>query len=175
MGDAARRVIERHASSSGDMSPQSGVKALNEYLFDELGFTGNRDKAEDPRNGCLNEVLERRTGIPLTLSIVYMEVARRAGLQVDGINFPGHFLVRCPQAPRNSSSSILPFRRAAVGAQLPAAVAETRRQRGCVQPIAAGPGHAQPDPRADAAQPEAHLRSCARFRRRATSPSCCSP
>ena len=44
MGDAARRVIERRASSSGDMSPQSGVKALNEYLFDELGFTGNRDK-----------------------------------------------------------------------------------------------------------------------------------
>jgi regulator of sirC expression with transglutaminase-like and TPR domain len=98
MGDAARRVIERHAASSGDMSPQSGVKALNEYLFDELGFTGNRDKYEDPRNSCLNEVLERRTGIPLTLSIVYMEVARRAGLQVDGINFPGHFLVRCPQA-----------------------------------------------------------------------------
>ena len=98
MGDAARRVVERHASSSGDMSPQCGVKALNEYLFDELGFTGNRDKYEDPRNSCLNEVLERRTGIPLTLSIVYMEVARRAGLQVDGINFPGHFLVRCPQA-----------------------------------------------------------------------------
>jgi regulator of sirC expression with transglutaminase-like and TPR domain len=98
MGDAARRVIERHASSTGDMSPQSGVKALNEYLFDELGFTGNREKYEDPRNSCLNEVLERRTGIPLTLSIVYMEVARRAGLHMDGVNFPGHFLVRCPQA-----------------------------------------------------------------------------
>jgi regulator of sirC expression with transglutaminase-like and TPR domain len=98
MGDAARRVIERHASSTGDMSPQSGVKALNEYLFDELGFTGNREKYEDPRNSCLNEVLERRTGIPLTLSIVYMEVARRAGLHMDGVIFPGHFLVRCPQA-----------------------------------------------------------------------------
>jgi regulator of sirC expression with transglutaminase-like and TPR domain len=98
MGDAARRAVERHASSSGDTSAQCGVKALNEYLFEELQFTGNRDKYEDPRNSCLNEVLERRTGIPLTLSIVYMEVARRAGLQVDGINFPGHFLVRCPQA-----------------------------------------------------------------------------
>jgi regulator of sirC expression with transglutaminase-like and TPR domain len=43
-------------------------------------------------------VLDRRTGIPITLSVVYMEVARRAGLQVDGINFPGHFLVRCPDA-----------------------------------------------------------------------------
>jgi regulator of sirC expression with transglutaminase-like and TPR domain len=108
MGDAARRVIERHASSSGDMSPQSGVKALNEYLFDELGFTGNRDKYEDPRNSCLNEVLERRTGIPLTLSIVYMEVARRAGLHMDGVNFPGHFLVRCPQA-HSSHLVIDPF------------------------------------------------------------------
>ena len=101
MGDAARRVIERHAASSGDMSPQSGVKALNEYLFDDLGFIGNREKYEDPRNSCLNEVLERRTGIPLTLSIVYMEVARRAGLQMDGVNFPGNFLVRCPQAHSN--------------------------------------------------------------------------
>ena len=109
MGDAARRVVERHASSSGDMSPQSGVKALNEYLFEELGFTGNREKYEDPRNSCLNEVLERRTGIPLTLSIVYMEVARRAGLQVDGINFPGHFLVRCPQALTGHQLVIDPF------------------------------------------------------------------
>ena len=50
------------------MSAQCGVKALNEYLFDQLGITGNRDKYEDPRNSCLIEVLERRTGIPLTLS-----------------------------------------------------------------------------------------------------------
>ncbi len=109
MGDAARRVVERHAESSGDKSAQCGVKALNEYLFDEMQFTGNRDKYEDPRNSCLNEVLERRTGIPLTLSIVYMEVARRAGLQVDGINFPGHFLVRCPQAHSGHQLVIDPF------------------------------------------------------------------
>jgi regulator of sirC expression with transglutaminase-like and TPR domain len=109
MGDAARRVVERHAESSGDKSAQSGVKALNEYLFDEMQFTGNRDQYEDPRNSCLNEVLERRTGIPLTLSIVYMEVARRAGLQVDGINFPGHFLVRCPQAHSGHQLVIDPF------------------------------------------------------------------
>jgi regulator of sirC expression with transglutaminase-like and TPR domain len=109
MGDAARRVVERHAFTSGDMSAQCGVKALNEYLFDELGFTGNRDQYEDPRNSCLNEVLERRTGIPLTLSIVYMEVARRAGLQVDGINFPGHFLVRCPQSQPGTQLVIDPF------------------------------------------------------------------
>jgi regulator of sirC expression with transglutaminase-like and TPR domain len=97
MGDAARRAIERHTGTTGDTSTLSGIKALNDYLFEELQFVGNRENYEDPRNSCLNEVLDRRTGIPITLSVVYMEVARRAGLQVDGINFPGHFLVRCPE------------------------------------------------------------------------------
>jgi regulator of sirC expression with transglutaminase-like and TPR domain len=97
MGEAARRAIARHIDTTGDTSSLSGVTALNDYLFDELQFVGNRDNYEDPRNSCLNEVLDRRTGIPITLSVVYMEVARRAGLQVDGINFPGHFLVRCPE------------------------------------------------------------------------------
>ena len=62
-----------------------------------------------PRNSCLNEVLDRRTGIPITLSVVYMEVARRAGLQVDGINFPGHFLVRCPETQNSPFLIIDPF------------------------------------------------------------------
>jgi regulator of sirC expression with transglutaminase-like and TPR domain len=97
MGEAARRAIARHIDVTGDTSTLSGVRALNDYLFDELQFVGNRDNYEDPRNSCLNEVLDRRTGIPITLSVVYMEVARRAGLQVDGVNFPGHFLVRCPE------------------------------------------------------------------------------
>jgi len=97
MGEAARRAIARHIDVTGDTSTLSGVRALNDYLFEELQFVGNRDNYEDPRNSCLNEVLDRRTGIPITLSVVYMEVARRAGLQVDGINFPGHFLVRCPE------------------------------------------------------------------------------
>jgi regulator of sirC expression with transglutaminase-like and TPR domain len=97
MGDAARRAIERQTGATGDTSTLAGIKSLNDYLFDELQFVGNREHYEDPRNSCLNEVLDRRTGIPITLSVVYMEVARRAGLQVDGINFPGHFLVRCPE------------------------------------------------------------------------------
>jgi regulator of sirC expression with transglutaminase-like and TPR domain len=108
MGDAARRAIERHIMATGDTSTLGGIKALNDYLFDELQFVGNRDHYEDPRNSCLNEVLDRRTGIPITLSVVYMEVARRAGLQVDGINFPGHFLVRCPER-RGSDLIIDPF------------------------------------------------------------------
>jgi regulator of sirC expression with transglutaminase-like and TPR domain len=72
------------------------VTALNDYLFREQRFTGNTQRYEDPRNSFLNEVLERRTGIPITLALVYMEVARRAGVVVEGVNFPGHFLVRCP-------------------------------------------------------------------------------
>jgi regulator of sirC expression with transglutaminase-like and TPR domain len=71
------------------------VMALNEYLFAELRFVGNSVRYEDPRNSCLNEVLDRRTGIPITLALLYIEVARRAGLEVQGINFPGHFLLRC--------------------------------------------------------------------------------
>jgi regulator of sirC expression with transglutaminase-like and TPR domain len=72
------------------------VMALNDYLFGELHFVGNDTRYDDPRNSCLNEVLDRRTGIPITLALLYMEVARRAGVHVEGINFPGHFLLRCP-------------------------------------------------------------------------------
>jgi regulator of sirC expression with transglutaminase-like and TPR domain len=70
------------------------VDALSHYLYDEERFAGNRGQYEDPRNSFLNEVLDRRTGIPITLGLVYMEVARRAGIAVDGVNFPGHFLLR---------------------------------------------------------------------------------
>jgi regulator of sirC expression with transglutaminase-like and TPR domain len=109
MGEAARRAIAENMAATGDPSTAGGIRALNSYLFDTLHFVGNRDKYEDPRNSCLNEVLDRRTGIPITLSVVYMEVARRAGLQVDGINFPGHFLVRCPETQNSPFLIIDPF------------------------------------------------------------------
>jgi regulator of sirC expression with transglutaminase-like and TPR domain len=70
------------------------VESLNRYLFDELGFRGNEEDYYDPRNSLLHQVLARRTGIPITLSIVYMEVGRRAGLRVEGVGLPGHFVVR---------------------------------------------------------------------------------
>ena len=71
-------------------SPQEeSVRAFNEYLYDEQGFAGNRDRYDDPRNSFLNEVLDRRTGIPISLAVIYLEVSRRAGLRVDGVNFPG--------------------------------------------------------------------------------------
>jgi regulator of sirC expression with transglutaminase-like and TPR domain len=78
-----------------DADRYAKVIALNAYLFEELRFVGNETDYGDPRNSFLNEVMDRRTGIPITLSLVYMEVARRAGLPVEGINFPGHFLLRC--------------------------------------------------------------------------------
>jgi len=85
---------EAHQRLAG-VQESERVPALNRLLFEELRFTGNKDTYTDPRNSFLNEVLDRRTGIPISLSVVYMEVARRAGLHADGINFPGHFLVRC--------------------------------------------------------------------------------
>lgn len=96
MGEAARLRIGRQMDETGDASPLASVTALNAYLFEDQRFIGNRDRYEDPRNSCLNEVLDRRTGIPITLSLVYIEVGRRAGLPVEGVNFPGHFLVRLP-------------------------------------------------------------------------------
>jgi len=71
------------------------ILALNRYLFDELGFRGNVADFYDPRNSFLNDVLDRRLGIPITLSLIYVEVGRRIGLALHGVSFPGHFLVKC--------------------------------------------------------------------------------
>ena len=77
-----------------EAAPEERVVALNEFLYDDLGFSGNTDNYYDPRNSYLNEVLDRRTGIPITLSVLYMEIGRRIGLEFQGVSFPGHFLVR---------------------------------------------------------------------------------
>lgn len=71
------------------------IGALNRFLFHEQGFRANVDDYYDPRNSCLNDVLDRKVGIPITLSLIYMEVGRRIGLSLQGVGFPGHFLVRC--------------------------------------------------------------------------------
>ena len=79
--------------------PLARITTLNTYLFEEEGFAGNVRQYDDPRNSFLNDVLERRTGIPITLSLVYLEVARRAGVPLEGVNFPGHFLLRFRNRP----------------------------------------------------------------------------
>ena len=72
------------------------MRAINHHLFDEVGFAGNQTEYYDPRNSYLNQVFERRLGNPISLAMVQMEVARRLGMPLDGISFPGHFLVRLP-------------------------------------------------------------------------------
>lgn len=94
LAELDRLAAEARARLQGARTNEDAVAALNEYLYDELGFSGNRQNYEDPRNSFLNEVLERRTGIPISLAVVYLEIARRAGVQVAGVNFPGHFLLR---------------------------------------------------------------------------------
>jgi len=69
------------------------VRATNQVLFDTLNFRGNQDNYYDPQNSCLNAVLNRRLGIPITLSVLYIEVARRLSRPVYGVGLPGHFIV----------------------------------------------------------------------------------
>jgi regulator of sirC expression with transglutaminase-like and TPR domain len=76
------------------MPPASAVAELAHHLFEECHFRGNRDDYYDPRNSYLNDVLERRVGIPITLSVVMIEVGARLDLALEGVGFPGHFLVR---------------------------------------------------------------------------------
>jgi regulator of sirC expression with transglutaminase-like and TPR domain len=70
------------------------VASLSRYLFHEQGFEGDQRDYYDPRNSYLNEVMDRRTGIPITLAVLYMAIGRRIGLPLEGVSFPGHFLVR---------------------------------------------------------------------------------
>lgn len=86
----------RSAADTTDSYVMTG--AVLDAVFRRGGFRGDSDHYHDPRNSLLSSVLERRTGIPITLSIVVMEVARRAGVRVDGVGLPGHFVVRFPDA-----------------------------------------------------------------------------
>ena len=79
---------------SAGLTAAEGVRVVNRLLFVELGFSGNERDYYDPRNSFLNEVLDRRTGIPITLSTLFVEVARRAGLPAYGVGLPGHFIVK---------------------------------------------------------------------------------
>jgi regulator of sirC expression with transglutaminase-like and TPR domain len=82
-----------------ELDPQRLVARINVYLFDEQQFRGNVANYYDPRNSFLNEVLERRLGIPITLSVLYIEVGRQIGLPIVGIGMPGHFLIQYTAQP----------------------------------------------------------------------------
>jgi regulator of sirC expression with transglutaminase-like and TPR domain len=85
-------LAEKAVSARQTVDPLGRLHRLREYLFEEQGFAGNTDDYFDPRNSYLNAVLDRRVGIPITLSLVLIEVGRRLALQVEGIGLPGHFV-----------------------------------------------------------------------------------
>lgn len=88
MGEELRNSI------SDVKNPTYLISMLNEYMFDTLGFDGNRDDYYNPRNNFLNVVIERKTGIPITLSIIYIQLGSYIGLDLRPVGFPGHFLVK---------------------------------------------------------------------------------
>lgn len=91
MDRLAATVTDR---SGGETNPYRLIASINYVFFSQEEFQGNRDDYYDPKNSFLNEVMDRRRGIPITLSVLYMEVARRVGLTLCGVGFPGHFLVK---------------------------------------------------------------------------------
>jgi regulator of sirC expression with transglutaminase-like and TPR domain len=87
---ALRPQLER------DIDLPARLTAINKYLFEEVGYAGNNSHYDDPRNSYMNDVVDRKLGIPISLAVIQIEVTRRLGMPLDGISFPGHFLVRLP-------------------------------------------------------------------------------
>jgi len=91
-----RLAAEARRYLPGNGRKRAAVEQFNEFLFGRLGFRGNDEDYYDPRNSYFNEVIDRRLGIPITLSILYCDLARRVGLTAMGVGFPGRYLVKCP-------------------------------------------------------------------------------
>ena len=124
LGDIERMALRLRSRTPQTASPEERVGVLNEFLFGELGFRGNTEAYYDPRNSYLNQVMDRKIGIPITLSVLYMAVGRRVGLPLEGVSFPGHFLVRLRL--RTGMLVLDPF---AAGAALSAGELRERLQR----------------------------------------------
>ena len=94
-----------------DAGPKDQARHVSEHVYETLGFRGNEADYYDPKNSYLPDVLDRRLGIPITLALVYCEVARRAGVRARGVGFPGHFLVRVdgPGAAADAPHVVDPF------------------------------------------------------------------
>ncbi|HZR57400.1 MAG TPA: transglutaminase-like domain-containing protein [Terriglobales bacterium] len=90
--DELAHAAESRINDIGD--PREVIAALNYVLFQEAALQGNREDYYDPRNSFINEVLDRRLGIPITLALIYMEVGRRLGFPLFGVGMPGHFLLK---------------------------------------------------------------------------------
>jgi regulator of sirC expression with transglutaminase-like and TPR domain len=105
MGREARTHVERTSGRSG--TRESEVAALARYVYGVLEFRGNRNRYDDPHNSLLNRVIDRRTGIPITLAVVLMEVGNGAGVALEGVNFPGHFLLRATRSPGPTATAVV--------------------------------------------------------------------
>ena len=110
--DEAALLIGAHANPDLDVSAQlrrldgladlvgePGTDGVCRLLFDTMGFRGDREAYDDPRNSYLDQVLDRRVGIPISLSVLLIEIGRRCGTVLEGVGLPGHFLVRDPGSP----------------------------------------------------------------------------
>ena len=107
-----KKVMEKLALANSPSTPVSRIKILNEFLFTDQKFRGSVTGYDDPRNSFLNDVMDRRIGIPITLAVIYIEVARRTGIEIEGINFPGRFLMRHRHGPEEFILD--PFERGAI-------------------------------------------------------------
>jgi regulator of sirC expression with transglutaminase-like and TPR domain len=131
--------LARASTADRAADPARRLDRLREFLFAEQGFRGNLEDYYDPRNSCLNDVLDRRLGIPITLALVVIEVGRRVGLEIDGIGLPGHFVVQA----RVGGDAILldPF---AEGGRLTPAACAGLVERALGRPVTLRPEHFEP-------------------------------
>ncbi|HKS27744.1 MAG TPA: transglutaminase-like domain-containing protein [Pyrinomonadaceae bacterium] len=101
--------LAAEARSFMEDAQSNETEAFNYFLFELKRFSGNQLDYYDPRNSFLNEVMDRRVGIPITLSVIYIEVGRRAGLDVEGVGLPGHFIVRVRELGLSEALLVDPF------------------------------------------------------------------
>jgi regulator of sirC expression with transglutaminase-like and TPR domain len=101
MAEHVRRRVDPN------MAAEDKIRLLSRFLFREVGFKGNRENYYDPRNSYLNDVIERRVGLPITLSVIYLEVGRRLGFPLFGVGLPGHFI--CKWYDREQEIYVDPF------------------------------------------------------------------
>ena len=166
LGEIERFAKRLRARLAPDAAVEDRVIALNEFLFGDLGFCGNADDYYDPRNSYLNEVLDRRAGIPLTLSVLYMEIRLAHRAAARGRVLSGAFPGAPADARRHPGARPVRGRRAAVRGRVARAPEARDSARAAIGRRAGrGPaartvpraGEQAADPRAPAAQPEGHL------------------